>query len=175
LQDGRRGDELEALQAIDPAGEPRRLDVTRRWQRIAHPASELDAGRRAHRLHLSFDMLRRVAADRPAMQITEMRQVHQIVDHQHVIAFDRIHCVLVRPGRVIIVIGKIDDRCRVGQDRVTEPDPQELVLLDQRIASHRCVGRDLALPRHLHTSAGRVDDEAMIAALDTALDDRAQA
>src|SRR5665213_3326669 len=102
----------------------------------------------------------------------EMRQVHQIVDHQHVIAPDRVAGVLVRPG---VVIGEIDDRRRVGQRRIAHPHPDELVLLDQRIAFHRGVAGNEALARHLHAFARAVDDEPVIAALDALLDDRAAA
>ena len=54
-------------------------------------------------------MRRRVAAHGPGVEIAEMRQIHQIVDHQHVVALDRIDVVLVGPPAGIVVIGKIDD------------------------------------------------------------------
>ena len=73
------------------------------------------------------------------------------------------------------MIGKIDDRRGVGQRRVAEPDPDELVLLDQRIALDRGLARNEALARHLHAFALRVDDQTVIAALDAVLDDRAEA
>ena len=110
LQDRARRDELEDLAAIDAALKSRCLDIARRGHRVFHPSREFEPRRRAGRLHLRADMRRRVAADRLGVQIAEMRQVHQIVDHQHVIAFDRIHVVLVRPGRLVVVIGEIDDQ-----------------------------------------------------------------
>jgi hypothetical protein len=75
------------------------------------------------RFHLGFDMGTRIAADGAGMQIAEMRQVHRIVDHQHVVAVDRIDGVLVRPMGPIVMIRKIDDLGRVGECRITHPQP----------------------------------------------------
>ena len=170
LQNGVRCHEFEFLAAVDTALEAGCLHIARRRQRVPQPPRELEAGRGPHRFHIRVDMGAGIAADGAGMQIPEMRQVHQIVDHQHVIAFDRVDGVLVGPMRRIVVIGEIDDLGGVGQRRVTHPDPHQLVLLDRRIAAHPCVLRDEFLPGDRHAAPGRVENEAVIAALEAGLD-----
>jgi len=108
------------------------------------------------------------------MQIPEMRQVHQIVDHQHVIAFDRVDGVLVRPARRIVMVREINDLGRVSQRGITHPQPHQLILLDGLIAAHLRVPRDQLLPWDRHASSGGIENEAVIAALDAGLDDAAE-
>ena len=118
-------------------------------------------------------MRRGVAAHRLGVEIAEMRQVHQIVDHQHVIGLDRIDVVLVGPPRAIVMIRKVDDPGHVGLGRITHPQPYQLVLLDRGVAPHPGVFRDQHLPGNPHAATRSVDDEAVIAALNPVSDHRA--
>src|ERR1700730_6595775 len=120
-------------------------------------------------------MRRGIAANRLGVQVAEMRQVHQIVDHQHVIGLDRIDVVLVGPFAGFVVVGKIDDPVGIGPGCVAHPYPYQLVFFDCGIAAHLRVCRYLLLPGDAHAAARSVDDEAVIAALDSLLDDGAHA
>ena len=84
---------------------PTALHIGRRRHGVQHPAGEFQPARRAHRIHLRLDMDRRVAADGGDMDIAEMRQVHQVVHHQHGGGLDGIGRVLVRPVRGVVVPG----------------------------------------------------------------------
>ena len=88
LQDRAGGDPFKLMPAVDPPLESCRLNVARRGHRVAHPTRELDAGGSAIRIHLGVDMRRRVAAHRLAVEVAQMSQVHEIVDHQHVVGVD---------------------------------------------------------------------------------------
>jgi hypothetical protein len=116
-------------------------------------------------------MRSRIAAHSLGVQIAEMRQVHQIVDHQHVIAFDRVDVVLVRPLRLVVVEREIDDRCRIGLRCFAHPHPDELILLDHRIAAHPSVLGNARLPRNGDAASRPVEDQTVVAALDAGLDD----
>jgi bacterioferritin-associated ferredoxin len=69
------------------------------------------------------------------------------------------------------VIREIDDLGRVGERRITHPQPHQLVPLDGRIAAHLRVLRDQFLPGDRDTASGGVENEAVIAALDAGLDE----
>ena len=76
--------------------------------------------------------------------------------------------------RRIVVIREINDLGRVGERRITHPQPHQLVPLDGRIAAHLRVLRDEFLPGDRDTASGSVKNEAMITALDAGLDEVAQ-
>ena len=168
LQDRAGGDPFELLPAIDPPLESRRLHIARRRHGVAHPARELEAGRGVRRLHLGMDVRRRIAAHRPGVQVAQMRQVHEIVDHQHVVGLDGIAVVLVGPMGLVVVVGEIDDQRGVGvrphrpsRSRGTGSFPPA-----DSCARARC--RKFGLPRDRDAPAAAVEGEAVIAALDAA-------
>jgi len=75
---------------------------------------------------------------------------------------------------VYAVIREVDDPGRVGECWITHPQPHQLILLDGRIAAHPRVLRDLFLSRDRDTASGRVENEAVIAALDSGFDQDAE-
>ena len=161
---------LEALAAVDAALEADRLHVGRRRHGIQHPAGEPHAVRRALHIHLRLDMLRGIAADGGDVDVAEMRQVHQVVHHQHGGRFDRIHGVLVRPVDRVVVIRPAHDLAGIGLRRIAHPDPDERVLLHYREAAHARALEDAVLAGHVHAGAGAIEDQAVVAAFQAALD-----
>ena len=73
-------------------------------------------------------------ADAAGMDVGFMRQVHQVVDHQPVVALDVEHATAVGPFRVVIPV-LAGNFCRVGQRGITRPDPDEAVALFNRVAA----------------------------------------
>ena len=74
-------------------------------------------------------------ADRAAMHEGLVRQIHQVVDHQAVIAGHANHFAVCRPGWIVVPV-KIGHQCGVCQSRVAGPDPDEAVLFNHRKTAH---------------------------------------
>ena len=103
-----------------------------------------------------------------------MREVHQIVDHQHVICLDRIHRVLVGPAFAVVVVGKIDDAACVGARGIAYPDPDEAVFFHRRVAVHGGTRGNALLTRDAYARARPVEYQPVVAALQAALGHAAQ-
>ena len=97
-----------------------------------------------------------------------MRQVHEVVDHQHVVALDRIQSCLLRPVRACRC-GRGNRRSCAGRpapprpSRSTRTGPSRR--RDRRARARR---RGCGLAGHVHALAAAVEDQAVIAALDAA-------
>ena len=104
-----------------------------------------------------------------------MRQVHQVVDHQHVVALDVHDLLAIGPFRRVVVPGVGDDFALVGERGIAHPDPDDAVLLDHRIGTHLRHRRNVGLTGNFDALAGAVEDEPMIAALEAIFDNLAVA
>ena len=161
-QECRRG-EIDDLPAIDVGGEFARLHEGGRRRRIDDPAGDGDVVLRALHLDLRLVDQRRVA-DRGLVHERQMGEIEQVVDHELPVALDVKVLALRAPVRIVqpMVVG---DLVGIGERGVAHPDPQPVIALDHRIASHPRRARDQVLARHPHAGAGLVVTEAMIVAL----------
>ena len=97
-------------------------------------------------------------ADAGGMDVGFMRQVHQVVDHQPVIALDVKQAAAKSPGGVVVPL-HVRDVVGVRQGRVTGPDPDEPIAfldreaLDRGKAAHALAGHGdrLAVAAHGQT------------------------
>ena len=106
-----------------------------------------------------------LTTDRSTVDISEMRQIHQIVHHQHVVGLDVEYIPSVRPLVRKIKIGEIDDFRLISQRWITHPDPDNSLALNHRIAFDVCRGWDRVLTRNLDTVAGPIKGQSVIPAL----------
>ena len=102
-------------------------------------------------------------ANAAAMHKGLMCQVHQVVDHQAVIAVDGDQLAVTGPGRVVVPV-EVGHQRRVGLGRVAGPDPDEPVLLNHRVAAHAGRGVEGFLARHVGAAALRVVSQPVVAA-----------
>ena len=131
-----------------------------------HFAGQQDARRSPFDLHFGGGMGHRGTADGPGMDISQVRQIHQVVDHHHVVGGDAEHRAPVRPAIRLVVVGKIEDRALVGERRIAHPDPDELLPLHDGVALHPRLAGDPLLARDADASPRSVVDQPVIAALD---------
>jgi hypothetical protein len=106
----------------------------------------------------------RVAADRLQVDVPQVAQVEKIIVDQLV---RRVVMKNVAPEFVARVSVDRVVRRRVGRPRALlgrHPDPQYLVLFDQRVGLHACFRRHLVLPGHFKAGAARREQEAVVAA-----------
>ena len=127
-----------------------------------HPARH---GRRAVRMR---DVEGRVGdglvADAAGMDIGLVRQVHQVVDDEAVVAFEAVEgAALADPFGAVVPV-EIRNLGRIGQSRVAGPDPDQAMALDDRIGAHAGGRVDGLLRRHVGAAPGGVEDEPVIAA-----------
>jgi hypothetical protein len=98
------------------------------------------------------------------MDESDMRQVDQILDQQQVIRLDMKIGADRGPVRIVIV-REIGNLRRIGFVLLAHPDPDIAMALDHRIAAHRDARRHTILARNGDAGAGRIEGEAVIAAL----------
>ena len=94
-----------------------------------------------------------------------MRQVHQVVDDQPVVALHRDQLAVAGPGRVVVPV-HVGHQGRVGLGRVTGPDPDKAVFLHHRVAAHAGRGVDRLLAGHVGAAPLGVVNQAVVAAGD---------
>jgi hypothetical protein len=102
-------------------------------------------------------------ADRRAVHEGLVRQVHEVVDHEPVVAVDADHLAVAGPGGVVVPVHVGHER-GVGLGRIAGPDPDEAVLLDHRKVAHARRGVERFLARHVGAAALAVVDQAVVAA-----------
>ena len=136
--------------------ERRRLDV-------AHPARH-----RGEAIGMA-DVERRFGdgaiADARAVDEGLVGQVHEVVDHQPVVAFHGDQLAVAGPGGIVVPV-HVGDLRRVGERRVAGPHPDQAVALDHRKGAHRGGRIDRLLRRHEGAAAARIVGQAVIAADD---------
>ena len=134
--------------------ERRRLDA-------AHPA------RHRHGAFAMGDAERRfgdiVVADAGAMHEGFVGQVHQIIDHQPVVA-SRVNGLAIAGPFGIVVPVHVRYQRRIGQRRIAHPEPDETMSLHHRIGSHAGRWIDGLLRRHVGAAALRIVFQPVIAA-----------
>ena len=106
----------------------------------------------------------RQAADGLAVNIGEMRQVHQVVDHHHVIGVDGEHRLFMGPFFGLVVKRVIEDFAFVRRVGIAHPDPDALMAFDHGIAAHAGAGGNGILPRNIDAFAVAVEHQPVIAA-----------
>ena len=136
--------------------ERRRLDAV-------HPA------RHGHGLVAMGDVERGfgdvVIADAGAVHEGLVGQVHQIVDHQPVVALHMNGLAVAGPGRIVVPV-HVGHQRRVGQRRIAHPQPDEAMPLDHGIGAHAGRGVDGVLRGHVGAAALRIEFQPVIAADD---------
>ena len=129
--------EVAVLPAVDVGGDPHRGAVEGRRLDADHVPDEGDG------VALADDVDRgrrdRGVADRARVQERLVRQVEQVLHEQHLAGLERDDPVHVRPARVGEP-GGVRDRLRVGEVRVTGPDPDDAVPLHDREPVHGGLG-----------------------------------
>ncbi len=175
LQHRARRDEVELLPAIDMTVEGDTRGIGGWRGRIAHQPLEAQAGcRRAQRILRGHVHVRIRAADRGAVYVGEMGRIEQVVGDELEVASHRSHQLSAGPAWVAME-RVVDDQRFVGRRHIADPDPQHLVLLDQRETRDARLGWNDILIRNPRADTGGRKDDAMVVAADALLDDRAEA
>ncbi|MNT08681.1 hypothetical protein D3C72_1434300 [compost metagenome] len=104
-----------------------------------------------------------VLTDGRAVHEGLVRQVHQVVEHQLVVAVGVDHLAVAGPFGIVVPV-QVGDVGRVGQGGIAHPHPDETVLLDRRIATNAGGGVDGLLRRHMGATTIAVEPQAVIAA-----------
>ena len=92
-----------------------------------------------------------------------VRQIHQVVDEQPVIAFGEHGLAIAFPFGIVVPM-HVGYQRRVGQRRIARPDPDKAIAFDNRIGPHARGRIQLVLGRHARALAGAVEGKAVIAA-----------
>ena len=94
-----------------------------------------------------------------------VRQVHQVVDDETVVALHLDQLAIGSPIRVLVPMHVGDER-GIGQCWIARPDPDEAVLLSDRVGLHTGGRIDGVLRGHVYTAPGLIEFETVIAADD---------
>ena len=105
----------------------------------------------------------RPVADAAAVHEGLMRQVHQVVDHQAVVALHPDQLAVAGPARAVVPV-QVGDQRRVGQRCITRPHPDEAVALHHRIAAHAGRRVQRLLRRHVCAAALCIEYKTVVAA-----------
>ena len=129
---------------------------------FVHPARH---GRRAVRMRdVEGRVGDRLVADAAGMDVGLVRQVHQVVDDEAVVAFQAVEgAALADPFGAVVPV-EIRDLGRIGQSGIAGPDPDEPMPLGDRIGADAGGRIDGLLRRHVGAAPGGIEDEPMIAA-----------
>ena len=106
-----------------------------------------------------------VIADAGAMHESLVRQVHQIVDHEAVVALHMNGLAVAGPGRIVVPV-HVGHQRRVRQRRIAHPQPDETMAFDHGIGTHAGGRIDGVLRGHVGAAALRVEFQPVIAADD---------
>src|SRR5262245_47488839 len=169
---GRREDGLEEeharhvhradVTAIDPTDIPHHLAVERRRIGVHVPPLDPEPALEAldrHRLGLEGVLLG--AAERLRVDEREMREVAQVVDDQQIVRLVVQIAGQAPPSR-LAQIREVEDEGGIGLGRIPDPDPHEVIALEDRVAPHTELGGHHVLPGDLHALTGRVVLQAVI-------------
>ena len=164
----RRRLERHDLPAIGAAGLAQLTGPERRRFDIDHPARH---GRGAIGMgHFERRIEDRVVADAAGMDVSLVGEVHQVVDHQPVVALERVESPALALPLLPVVPMEIGHGGGIGEGRIARPDPDQPMPLDDRIAPHRGRGVDRLLRRHMGAAPGGIEHQPMIAAHDLVAD-----
>ena len=81
-----------------------------------------------------------------------MRQVHEIVDHEPVVALDMDGSPVAGPSSILIPV-QVRDQRRIGERRIARPEPDEAMPLLDRKGTHAGGRIDGLLRRHERAAA----------------------
>src|SRR5581483_11893333 len=143
----------------------------KRWRHdVLHEAA------RHHRIALDFRLRRCLLdlglPDARRMHIRLVRQIHQVVDHQPIVAFDVVKAAAVGPFGAIGPLERMD-LGGIGLRWIAWPYPNEAVPFDDRKPACRWKSA-YALARHRYAFAVRPHGEAVIAAHELPVADEAE-
>ncbi len=111
-------------------------------------------------------------ADAARVHVGLVSQVHQIVDHEAIVAVDVVKPAAIGPFRTFGPV-QMMDLCRIGQRRVAGPDPDEAVTLRDWKSPDRRKSAD-ALAGHRDRLSIMAHGESVIATNELAFDNFAE-
>src|ERR1700730_6999487 len=103
------------------------------------------------------------------MQVTRVREVHQIVEHQLIVGFDVKSATCVGAPRVGQECELFVDQARI-RFRVADPDPDHTVAIDGSVRARPDVGQRSGPMRVSYTLAARVELEPVVTTLNHVTD-----
>ena len=103
--------------------------------------------------------------DAAGMDVSLVRQIHQIVDDEAVVAFEGIERAAFADPLGAVVPMEIGHFGGVGEGRVARPHPHHAMALDHGKGAHASRWVDRLLRRHEGAAAFRIELDAVIAAL----------
>jgi hypothetical protein len=164
------GDPVDDLPAIDVLLEPADALEQGRGGAVDHPARDVDA--LADHLGGGGKLRHVRRADGAAVEIREVRQIHQVIEIDEVVAADGERVAGRHPaGRIVPV--QVRDQRLVGLLRVARPHPQEAPLVRHGVALHRRARGNGVLAGDPHAFAAAVVLQAVVAALQAIADELA--
>ena len=111
-------------------------------------------------------LIQLLLADAVGMHVRFVREVHQVVDQQAIVAANVVEPARERPVGIVNPVGSVDF-FGVRTRRISRPHPDEAVALDDRIAWNRRKALH-TLPRHCHGLAVAAHLQAVVAAYELA-------
>src|SRR6266850_3264288 len=98
------------------------------------------------------------------MQEGQVRGVEQVLDQQQIVRLDVQIVAAEAPFRIVEPV-EVLDQAGISLRRVAGPDPDPVVLLDDRVGLHFRRGRDAVLAGDLHAGARGIELQAVIRAM----------
>ena len=160
---GARRLEMDDLPAVgELTGAVEVLGPERRRVDAQHPARD---GRGALRVgHVKRGVGNGFVADGTGMDVGLVREVHQVVDDEAVVAFEVVERAALADPIGSIVPVEVRHAGRVGKGGIAGPDPDQAVLLDGGKSPHPGGRVDRLLRRHEGAAPGAVEAETVVAA-----------
>ncbi|MEJ2655314.1 MAG: hypothetical protein P8Z69_08445 [Acidihalobacter sp.] len=160
--DGRRRLEVDDVPAVHetlaaqlPCPERRRVDVL-------HPAG--DGHFAVGVADFEGDAGDGFVPDAAGVHVGLVSEVHEVVDHELVIALEAVErAAFAGPGRIVVPV-EVGNKVGVGQRRVARPDPYQAVAFDSREGADAGRGVHRLLRGHVYTAAVAVEFQAVVAA-----------
>ena len=165
----RRRLEIHDLPSIDAARLAQLLGPERRRIDVDHPARH---GRGVLGVrHVERRVEDGVVADAVGMHVGLVRQIHQIVDHQAIVAFEAIErAALAFPFGAVVPV-KVRQDGGIGSRGIAGPDPDQPMPLDHGIGAHAGRRIDGLLRGHETATSRRIEDQTVVAAHDLIADE----
>ena len=99
----------------------------------------------------------------------QVRKIEQVVDYQSIITF---YVKVFSSGEPILIVKEAPggNPRRIGQRRITHPNPYEAPSFDYWVAMNICTCRNLGLAGDLDTSSGTVESHPVVTAFEGIFD-----
>ena len=135
-----RGPKRRGFDVVHPAGNRHKLGIVGHDKRCFHHG---------------------FVANTRTMYIGFVGQIHQVVYDQAVIALHGDQLAVARPSRVVVPM-HVWHQCRIGQRRVTHPQPNKAVFLHQRKTAHTGRGVDFLQTGHANALPFGVVNQSVV-------------